>query len=416
MKLALIGAGERGMIYAGYAHGQGHDIVAVADLREQRRELAAERFGIGPDGRFAEGTDLIRSVGAADAVIIASMDRAHYGHCMAALERGWSVLLEKPISPDPGECLEIEALASKKGLSVTVCHVLRYAPFFRAVRRVLDSGALGRVVCIDHTENVGNFHMAHSFVRGNWRNSALSSPILLQKSCHDLDLLLWLTGKHARRVFSTGSLTYFREANAPEGSAERCLDCPRAADCRFDARKAYLPCAGEWPAQVLTPDQSEAGLLRALREGPYGRCVYRCDNDVCDHQTSAIEFEDGVTAAFTLSGMTNRMFRRIHVMGEDGELFGEDDTGEIAVDRFRSNNVDGYERTVIHVGEAEGAHNGGDAALMRDFLDRLERGGAGESVSSVSNSVESHLLAFALEQSRRTGRAVAMDDYLAGLR
>ena len=416
MRLALIGAGARGMIYADYAHRRGHAIVAVADPRQERAIRAAERFGTGPEGRYSDGLELLRSVEPADGVIIASMDRDHFAQCMAALDRGWNVLLEKPISPDPRECLAIAERARQRNLSVTVCHVLRYAPFFRRVKQILDSGEMGRIVAIDHTENIGNFHMAHSFVRGNWRNSRQSSPILLQKSCHDLDLLLWLTGKRAVRVFSTGSLSFFRRENAPEGSADRCLDCPCAPGCRFDARKAYLPCAGSWPADVLTDDQSEAGILRALREGPYGRCVFRCDNDVCDHQSTAIEFEDGVTAAFTMSAMTNRMYRRIHVMCEHGELFGDDDRGKIEVSRFRPNNVDSYEVSTLRVGDAEGAHGGGDAGLMKDFLDGLARGRSGESVSAVANSVESHVMAFAAEESRLTGRAVSIDEYLDALR
>lgn len=413
MKLALIGAGERGTIYADHAVGKGHQIVAVADLRAEKRLRAAKRYGISPENCYEEGLELIQSAPEADAAIVATMDRGHFAHAMAALDRGWNLLLEKPISPDPGECVALERKAREKGLGVTVCHVLRYTPFFQTVKHILDEGTLGRVVTIDHTENVGNFHMAHSFVRGNWRNSDLASPMILQKSCHDLDLLLWLTGKHARQVFSTGTLSFFRPENAPEGSADRCLDCPVAGNCRFDARKAYLPGAGDWPSQVLTEDQSEAGILRALREGPYGRCVFRCDNNVCDHQSTAIAFEDGVTAVFTLSGMTDRIYRYIHIMCEHGELFGDEGRGVIRINGFRSNGVDASEERVIRLGDVVGGHSGGDAGLMDAFLDALERGNTRTTLSAISDSVESHLLAFAAEQSRLTGQAVAMDAYRA---
>ena len=213
------------------------------------------------------------------------------------------------------------------------------------------------------------------------------------------------------KISSVGSLSYFKPENAPEGSTERCLDCPVASSCRFDARKAYLPAAGSWPADVLTMDQSEEGILKALREGRYGRCVYRCDNNVCDHQSTLIEFEDGVTAAFTLSGMTNRMCRTIHIMCENGELWGDDGKGEIRISPFRSNNVEEYRETVIHIGEVSGAHGGGDQGLMEDFSNGLRRQNQSASRSSVQRSIESHLMACAAEQSRLSGETVDLKEY-----
>lgn len=412
MKLALIGAGARGMIYSRYAyHILGDEIVAVADRHTEKLERARREFGTPENMLFTDPLALVQGVPEADALIVASMDRDHYAHAMAGLERGWHLLLEKPISPDPLECLKISRKAEEKKLSVTVCHVLRYSPFFIRIREILSSGRLGKIVCIDHTENVGNFHMAHSFVRGNWRNSDLSSPIIMQKSCHDLDILLWLTGKRALKISSAGSLCFFKPENAPAGSTERCLDCPVAASCRFDARKAYLPVIGSWPAEVLTQDQTEEGILKALREGRYGRCVFRCDNNVCDHQTTLIEFEDGITAAFTLSGMTNRMCRTIHIMCENGELWGDDEKGEIRISSFRSNNVSGYEEEVIHIGAVSGDHSGGDQGLMEDFSAGLHGRRESESRSSVHRSVESHLMACAAEISRLTSQTVDLMQY-----
>ena len=412
MKLALVGAGARGMIYSRYAHDKlGDDIVAVADRHPEKLERAHRLFGTPEEMLFTDPLELIRTVPEADALIVASMDRDHYAHAMAGLDRGWHLLLEKPISPDPLECLKISRKATEMGLSVTVCHVLRYSPFFVRLKEILDSGELGKIICIDHTENVGNFHIAHSFVRGNWRNSDLASPIIMQKSCHDLDILLWLTGKRAVQISSFGSLTYFRPENAPEGSAERCLDCAVAERCRFDARKAYLPAIGSWPTDVLTQDQTEEGVLKALRDGRYGRCVYHCDNNVCDHQSTLIEFEDGITATFTLSGMTNRICRTIHVMCENGELWGDDGKGEIRISPFRSNNVDGYQERVIHIGAVSGDHSGGDQGLMEDFSSGLHHIRQSDSRSSVQKSVESHLMACAAEKSRLSGQTVNMAEY-----
>ena len=412
MRIALIGAGERGIIYSQYAHEQlGHTIYAVADPNPQRIELARELFSIPEERCFRDAADLIASAPQIDAVIIASMDRDHFRQTMAALDNGWDILLEKPISPDASECVAIRERAEETGCNVTVCHVLRYAPFFIRVKEIIDSGEIGRIVAIDHTENVGNFHIAHSFVRGNWRNSNESSPIIMQKSCHDMDILLWLTQSSAVSIASVGRLSYFKEENAPEGSAARCLDCAVHESCRFDARKAYLPTMGAWPSRVLTADQTEAGLMKAFREGPYGRCVFRCDNNVCDHQSTVIEFENGVSATFTLSGMTNDMHRTIHVMCEDGELFGDDLTGVIRVVKFRSNQTDAYQESVFNVGSVSGNHGGGDEGLVRDFIAKLTQPDALESRSSIRNSIESHLMACAAEESRLTGKTISMRDF-----
>ncbi|MCE5187642.1 MAG: Gfo/Idh/MocA family oxidoreductase [Eubacteriales bacterium] len=412
MKFALIGAGERGTIYSQYAHDVcGHEIIAVADRNPVKRAAAQARFGIPQDRCFAEGRELIETIPPADALIIASLDREHYAHTMAALERGWNILLEKPISPDARECIAIRDKAQEKGCKITICHVLRYAPLFVALKEMIAGGKLGKVVAIDLTENVGNFHMAHSFVRGNFRNSGITSPMIMQKSCHDMDMLLWLTGSHAKSISSVGSLSYFKPSNAPAGSAERCLDCSVAQSCRFDARKAYMPSMGDWPARMLTPDQTKEGLYQAFREGPYGRCVFHCDNDVCDHQSTAIEFENSVTATFTLSGMTNIMHRTIHVMCEDGEIFGDDDKGELRVANFRSNQSDPFTEQTIHIGTVLGNHGGGDVGLMNDFIASLKPAYDGECRSSIRKSVESHLMACAAEESRISGKTIHLDAF-----
>ncbi len=412
MRLALVGAGERGMIYSRYAHEiLGARIVAVADLDREKREQARELFGIPSEMVFEDAMDLISTVTDADALIIATMDQAHYAQAMAGLERGFHLLLEKPISPDPLECLNICRMAQEKKLSVTVCHVLRYSPFFVRLKEILDSRILGRIVAIEHTENIGNYHMAHSFVRGNWRNSDLSSPIIMQKSCHDMDILLWLTGKHALRISSAGSLSYFIPENAPAGSTDRCLDCPVAEGCRFDGRKVYLPIAGSWPATAVTRDQSKEGIMKALREGPYGRCVFRCDNNVCDHQSTLIEFEDGVTAVFTLSGMTNNIRRTLHIMCEEGEIWGDDLRGEIRISRFRSAVTQEYREETIYIGEVFGGHNGGDEGLMRDFAAGLQKERTDGSRTSIQNSVESHLMACAAEKARTDGCTIDLAAY-----
>ena len=415
MKFALVGAGQRGMIYAEYAYfKKGVEIAAVVDPHEGRRRIAAEKFHVPEQYCFATAEEFFSKGKLCDAVILASMDKDHYRQTMAALDCGYDLLLEKPISPDPRECMRIGRKAGELGRKIIVCHVLRYTNFFSKLKEIVDSGELGRVIAIQHSENVGNFHIAHSFVRGNWRRSEETSPIIMQKSCHDMDILTWLVGSEAKRIASFGSLRHFKAENAPEGSAERCLECQVADKCQYNALKAYLPVRGNWPATLLGPDQSEAGIRKALETSPYGRCVYRCDNNVCDHQVTIIEFKNGVNVSFTLSGFTNRMCREIKIMCEYGEINACDDGDQIEITRFNSNQVEQINKTLIRTAQVEGFHGGGDSLLMEDFISNLE-GGSAESKTAIERSIESHVMACAAELSRVTGKVIGLDELKAEL-
>ena len=415
LKIALIGAGQRGMIYADSAfHSKEAEIVAIVEPNEERRKIAAESFNVPEEMCFLNAEDFFHKGRIADAVIIASMDRDHYKQTMAALELDYDILLEKPISPEPRECLDIQEKAKQKGCRVIVCHVLRYTNFFMAIKDIIDSGELGRVISIQHNENIGNFHMAHSFVRGNWRRSDGTSSLVMQKSCHDMDILTWLVGCEAKKISSFGSLRYFKEENAPENSSDRCLTCAAAKDCRFDARKTYLPIIGKWPAAAVTKDQTREGIEKALMDGPYGRCVYRCDNDVCDNQVVLIEFENQVTVSFNLSSFTNRISRTIKVMCENGEIRGDDSKNILEITKFASNSSDTFEQRIINIGASQSGHGGGDSGLMEDFLRQLTTPGD-NSRSSVSQSIQSHMMAYAAEKSRVTGKVIDLDELKAEL-
>lgn len=409
MKLALIGAGQRGRIYADYAFDHKRaEIAYLVEPDKDRREAAAQKLGVPAEHIFEDPKDFYKLGKVCDAVIIATMDRQHYQHTIPALELGYDVLLEKPISPELDECLAIRDLALKNKCKVVVCHVLRYTGFWSEIKKIIDSGELGRVIDIQHNENIGNFHIAHSFVRGNWRNSKESSALIMQKSCHDMDLLVWLSSSRVKSVSSFGGLKFFNEKNAPLGSADRCVNC-QVKDCRFDARKVYLPIAGNWPATVLSVDQSENGLMKAIEEGPYGRCVFHCDNDVCDHQVAIFEFENGVHASFNLSGFTNTMCRTIKVMCENGEIRGDDAKNEIEIIRFTSNwhvapYVKKYNPDIL-----EGFHGGGDSGLMEQFLDMLEKDNV-ENLSAIDRSIESHIMALGAEKSRLEHRTIDLDE------
>ncbi|MBR3017568.1 MAG: Gfo/Idh/MocA family oxidoreductase [Clostridia bacterium] len=410
MNFVLLGAGQRGMIYARYACQKGHIIAAVAEKDPVKREIAQHEFHIPADKCFADAAELLARPKLGDAAIIATMDRDHYSQAMTAMEKGYHLLLEKPISPVPEEVLAIEEKARQTGCRVVICHVLRYSPFFREIKKQLSAGTIGKIITVQHNENIGNFHFAHSFVRGNWRRVETTSPLIMQKSCHDLDLLVWMIGSGCRQVASFGSLTYFKPENAPEGAAERCADCPLKDTCRFSAYKAYLPAMGSWPAAVLSENQTEAGLREAIRTGPYGRCVFHCDNTVCDHQVTALEFDNGVTATFNLSGFSNRIARTLKIMGEDGELRANEYTNEIEITRFASNGVDQCESRVIQPNQTSTGHGGGDGGIMEDFLALLE-GRQAEASTEIRYSVESHMMACAAEEARLTGAVVNIADF-----
>ena len=410
MKYILIGAGNRGMTYGQWAVNHGIEIAAVAELRPDRLKDAGDKLRVPENMRFSDGNDLLALGKIADAAIIATMDRDHYGHVMAALDCGYDILLEKPISPSARECMEIEEKANALGRKITVCHVLRYTNFFGTLKDIIDSGELGKVVAIKHSQNIGNFHMAHSFVRGNWRNDILSSPIIMQKSCHDLDILLWLTGKRCIKVAAFGSLSYFKESNAPEGSSDRCVNCAVAENCRFNSWRCYQPTLGSWPTEVVCLEQTEEALLHALKTCPYGRCVYRCDNNVCDHMSIIMEFEDGVTATFSLTAQTSACHRNIHIMCEDGEIIADDGQRQIVVKHHISSQAETFSDRIINIRTNASGHGGGDAGIMEDFAASLKETAA-ETRSSISRSVESHLMACAIEQSRLTGKVVDMEEF-----
>ncbi len=410
MEFVLIGAGQRGMIYARYVFKKGHRIAAVVETDPGRREIARQVFGIPENHCFSDMADLLALPRLGEAAILATMDRDHYSQAMAAMDQGYHLLLEKPISPVPEEAIAIEEKARQLDRKVVVCHVLRYSPFFREIKRQIDSGVLGRIITVQHNENIGNFHIAHSFVRGNWRRSDTASPLIMQKSCHDMDLLVWLTGSRCRQVASFGDLTYFRPENAPAGASERCVDCPHRETCRFSAYRCYLPVMGSWPATVLCENQTEEGLREAIRTGPYGRCVFHCDNNVCDHQVTVLEFENGVTATFNLSGFTNRMTRTLKIMGEDGELRANEYENTIEVTRFTGNAVERSESFVIHPDLTNTGHGGGDGGIVEDFLALLE-GRQTEAASDIRYSVESHMMACAAEEARLTGTVVRIAEF-----
>lgn len=416
-KLILIGGGNRGNKYTSIGKElEDFELIAVAEPIKDRREYIAKLHGIPENMCFESWEPLVALGKIADAAVIATMDRDHYAPAMAAIDAGYDLLLEKPVSPVPEECERIEAAAKEKGVRVLVCHVLRYTPFFRALKGLIDSGKVGRVMNIIHTEGVGNVHQSHSFVRGNWGNSERSSFMLLQKSCHDLDILQWLVGKDCKRVQSFGSLSYFTKENAPADSTERCFDgCPHIDTCTYSAKKLYIERTGDdnWfkgsATKLHTPPTDEQ-VMEAIAKNNYGRCVFKCDNDVVDHQTVNMEFEDDVIISFTMSAF-NLGGRSIRIMGTTGEM-----TAHMWSPIIEYTNLLTGEKEEINIDDTVASdsivagHGGGDVGIMKDFYDMLCGKKDIEELSNIAISVKNHKIVFAAEKSRLEGRVVNVSE------
>ena len=408
-----LGAGARGNTYGNYAieFPDELNIVGVAEPIPIRNDRYAKKHKIKKKHRFVTWEHVFERRKFADAVIISTPDDLHYGPCMQALEMGYDVLLEKPISPSEKECRDILALAQKTGRIVAVCHVLRYAPYFIKLKEMIDTGAVGELISIQHLEPIQHVHMAHSFVRGNWHNSKTSTPIILGKSCHDLDILRWLIGKPCKNISAFGNLKWFKESNAPAGSTKRCTDgCAAESTCPYSALKIYHRDRDYTYVFDFPDDPSTHGefILEQLRTTNYGRCVYRMENDQADHYVTSIEFEDDITANFSMEAFTSYHGRRTRVMGSHGDIVGDMDhfihtdflTMKATKWDIHSEDVENYKSS---------GHGGGDWALVSDWIKAIQQQDPGLLTSTIDDSIESHIMGFMAEKSRKNMQVVAVE-------
>lgn len=401
--VAVLGAGTRGALFGRLiaerpALGR---VVAVAEPRAAYREAFAGAHGLAPAQVFPSWQAFVAGPRRCDAVVIATMDQDHVGPALACLALGYDVLLEKPMAADLEGCEAIARAQAASGAIVAVCHSLRYQAGFAMLRALVAEGRIGKVRTIDQLEQVGYGHFAHSYVRGNWGNAGRATPLLLAKSCHDVDYVSWLVDSPCTSVASFGSLGHFRPEHAPAGAAERCLyDCAAEAACVYSARKVYLDTdRTAWPAATISAGHSYEEHLAALVSGPFGRCVYRADNDVADHQVVAMEFESGATATLTVTAFTHGGGRRIRVHGDEGELSFDEE-------RLVLRRYDAAEPVVLSPPHEEGEHGGGDARLTEAWLQALRHRDPSRVPSGVAASLETHAIAFAAERARLERRVV----------
>ncbi|HEY9076577.1 MAG TPA: Gfo/Idh/MocA family oxidoreductase [Anaerolineaceae bacterium] len=410
LEAVVIGAGARGYdAYAPYAlsHPDELKFVAVAEPDKARRERFAQRYNVPRENCFTSWEELTSKGQLADAAFNCTQDAMHIDSTLALLKNGYHVLLEKPMATTPEDCLRLTRAAEDANRILQICHVLRFTSFFSKIHEIITSGRLGDIITVEHRENVVYWHMAHSFVRGSWRNSEQSTPMILAKCCHDLDILFWNLG-NVRRLSSVGSLIHFRKENAPQGATKRCTDgCPAADTCLYDARRIYLrPEVTGWPVSVISVDTSMPARQKALETGPYGRCVYACDNNVVDHQTVSMELESGASVTLFMHGHSYQEGRTMRYDGTRATLRGKFTygMGEIEIHDHLTNRV---EQITPDVGAG---HGGGDAGLVASFVKSL-RSGSNDALTSARNSMESHLMAFAAEKARIEGNVISMPVY-----
>ncbi len=452
IKAICIGAGSRGIDAYGYyalKNPKRLKFIGVAEPRKEWREKFIRLHKIPKENVFNSYEELFAKEQFARAAVICTPDQMHVEPTILALERGYDVLLEKPMANTLEGCLKLVRKAEEVKKHLQICHVLRYTNFWSTIKSFIDSGQLGDIITISHRENVSYWHMAHSFVRGNWRNSDITSPMILAKCCHDMDLLYWIIGKKPISISSFGSLSFYRPESAPPGAPLRCTDgCPVGDTCMFNAIKIYIDLDGyynmgkncpsrafrffshhrnairhmshiirplkrlvdfkEWPVNTITSDLTLEGKMKALREGPYGRCVFHCDNNVVDHQQTLIEFSNGVTAELTMHGHSALEGRSIRIDGTKGTLIGSFMGWD---DLYFIESQNGEKRQLIKPKITIEAHGGGDLKLTEGFVNSLQPDYKLVPLTDARAALESHLMAFAAEKARLEKKVIDMEEF-----
>lgn len=406
VSIVAIGAGNRTNKYLEYVRKNPDKarLIGVVELNDLRRQKVADEFDLDASCCYTDYRDFFRSPLKADAVMICTPENKHFEPAMLAIEAGYHVLLEKPIAQTLEECLAIGEAARRKNVIVSVCHVLRYHPYFIKLKELACSGELGNIISINHCTSVGVDRATHSFVRGLWSREADTNPMLISKCCHDIDFLLWLTKTRCRKITSFGSLRWFRSKNAPEGSAERCIDCKVEAQCPFSAVDLYRV-RRDWISNFDIPQGKtiDQVIEDELREGKYGRCIYHCDNDVVDHQIVSMEMDSEVTINFSMDLFTLKDHRKTHICLTEGEIDGNETL--LRVRRFRGGAETVYDFSNL---SHQPFHAGADLDIVADFIDAIH---SEEKYlrTSIDLSVESHRICFEAERSRKEQRMVLFE-------
>lgn len=420
IRAIIIGAGNRGIRYAGHMAEMPdkYEVVGVADPSKANREHIKSMFGLSESACYTGWEEILAQPKFADVAVISTVDNMHYIPALQAIDKGYHLLLEKPVAQTAQQCADIAAAARKKGVHVLVCHVLRYTPFYGKIKELLMAGTIGQVLSVEQIEGIGNVHFSHSYVRGNWHKEADATPMLLAKSCHDLDIIQWLLDKPCLQVQSFGGLSHFIPKNAPEGAPERCSDnaCPAGDTCPYNCIHHYVDDKTNRRRKIITTgiaknyEPTDEEVMEALRTTDYGLCVYHAHNDVLDHQTVNMQFAGGATATLSVNAF-NAGGRYIRLFGTKGEIHAFMADEKINVYTFEDKRH--WTVPVLKTDETiNGGHGGGDEGIIRELYEYLSGTYTGFRAADINTSVKNHLIGFAAEQSRLNSAVVSMDKIL----
>lgn len=417
---AVVGYGNRGQIYADYSLDEPSEfgVAAIVDPSDFKLQEAKKRYGLEDNQLFHSFDEFAKSELTCDFVINATMDQYHYETAMKILNAGYDMLMEKPIVPNVEQLLEIKNLAKAKNAKVFVCHVLRYTPFYRKIKELLNAGTIGEVMTMELNEHVCRPHFLSSYVRGKWNSEeACGSGFLLAKSCHDMDLMCWLNNASApEKVASFGNRSRFVPKNAPEGAAEFCHECKHEKECPYSAVDLYLEKNDMpflvWdrigkPLDEITQEEKEAFLKRDI----YGKCAYTCGGDIVDRQNLIVSFANGSLVSFNMVGGATLAKRHIQIVGTMGEIEGVLESNEITLRTYKRECIMGENETInVHpINNVKfGGHSGGDYAIMHDLVRYLNGDKSSISITSIEDSINGHLCVYAAEESRKTQSFVSV--------
>jgi len=416
LRLAVIGAGSRGRAYSEYAEITQNqlEIIAVAENIKKRREIFSKRFNIPSSFQYKSGEELLKAAPEADAVLIATPDRTHVKMVKAFAEAGYNILLEKPIATDIEGVKEIADIVTHYNKQLFgVCHVLLYTPLTRQIKKIIENDVLGDIVSIQSLEPIGYWHFIHSYVRGNWRREDISSPLLLAKSCHDIDWIMHIMQEEVLSVSSFGSLNHFHEGSKPKNASNRCIDCSIEKTCPFSSCRFYrnqlINGSKEWPLDTVISEFTQDALEKDLKTGPYGKCVYSCDNTVVDNQVVNIKFANNKTASFSVVAFSDADYRKTRIFGSRGML--NTDGKTINVFSFLDNLWEEIPINMMDGVSAVKGHGGGDFELMKSYIAAWRSEDYLEMNKKTLEGCLSHQVVFAAEKSRNEECVVQMDEY-----
>ncbi len=411
LKVVIIGGGHRSLIYAGLSDIKPElmEVVGVADPNEFRRNSIAEKYSIPKEHIFESAEELASVPKFADAAINGTMDHVHVETSLPLLKAGYDLLLEKPFAVNEDEMKTLVETAQKYDRKIMVCFVLRYAPFYRKIKELIVDGAIGDVVNIGTVEHVSYHHMSTSHIRGKWRNEEqCHTSMLLAKCCHDVDIMMWLMGNDDPvSVSSFGGLYQFKKENAPKNSGTQCLvDCPLVDSCLYSAKRLYLDHPDRWSFYVWDKleDKENATLedkRKLLETSNYGRCAYKCDNNVVDHQNVSVLFRSGATGTHSMIGGTAVPQRKIHIIGTKGEISGILEEGKFTLSLIDPRPDCEHLDTLIDVHIDDDTHGGGDLMLAEDFVRYARDDEMSISCTSIEDSVKGHLTIFRADKSMK---------------